>query len=94
MGKQMTMENDHITLEQVKAVKAAHQVALMRFPHVVGVAIGRREVGGKPTNQLALLVMVTKKLPLGMLAPEDVLPTEIEGVPIDVHQVGEIRAHS
>ena len=66
----------------------------MGYPNVIGLAIGRREVGGKSTNELALIVMVTQKLPPDRLDPKDVLPTQIEGVPVDVHQVGEIRAHS
>jgi hypothetical protein len=88
------MTDNQITLEQVKAVKTAHQDRLMRYPNVTGLAIGRREVGGKPTSELALIVMVTQKLPLERLHPEDVLPSQIEGVPVDVHQVGEIRAHT
>jgi hypothetical protein len=88
------MTNQQVPLEQIKAVKQAHQDRLMGYPNVVGVAIGRRQVGGKPTHELALIVMVTQKLALDKLAPEDVLPKQIEGVPIDIHQVGEIRANS
>jgi len=41
---------------------------------------------------LALVVMVTKKIPQRLLAPEDIIPISIEGIPIDVQEVGEISA--
>lgn len=76
----------------IKAVKQAHQDRLMRCANVVGVAIGRRIVGGETTDEAVLVVMVSKKVPADQLAPEDLLPREIEGVKVDVQQVGEIRA--
>jgi hypothetical protein len=78
--------------EHIRAVKQAHQERLMRCANVVGVAIGRRKEGGKLTDEAVLVVMVTKKLPPDQLAPEDLLPTEIDGVRVDVQAVGEIRA--
>jgi len=44
------------------------------------------------TDQVALTVMVKKKVPLSQLDAKDVIPPEIEGVMIDVKEVGEIRA--
>jgi hypothetical protein len=40
-----------------------------------------------------LIVMVEQKIPHVLLAPEDVIPAEIEGVPVDVREVGKIEAH-
>jgi hypothetical protein len=37
-------------------------------------------------------VMVEKKVPLSELDAKDVIPPEIEGVMVDVKEVGEIRA--
>jgi hypothetical protein len=37
--------------------------------------------------------MVTHKVPLDQLAPEDVIPSEIDGVSVDVQEVGDVKAH-
>jgi hypothetical protein len=39
-----------------------------------------------------LVVMVRQKLPRSQLAPDDIIPREIEDVPVDVQEVGEIKA--
>lgn len=78
--------------ERVRAVKRAHEDELMAKANVVGVGIGLRQQGGVRTNDVALVVMVTHKVPASQLDPEDVIPAEVEGVPVDVQAVGEIRA--
>ena len=60
--------------------------------NVVGVGVGFQQIGGKQTKDIALVVMVSKKLPLESLAQRDILPRQIEGIPVDVQEVGEIRA--
>lgn len=57
---------------------------LQRYPNVTGVGVGFREVGGKLTEEVAVRVYVTKKVPLDALAPDAVLPSDIDGVPVDV----------
>jgi hypothetical protein len=37
--------------------------------------------------------MVSQKLPPSQLYPSDLIPREIVGVPVDVQEVGEIRAY-
>ncbi len=81
-------------VQQAIAVKARHEARLMQKANVVGVGVGFREEGGKLTDQVALVVNVIRKLPKDQLAPEDLIPTEIEGVPVDVRETGEIRALS
>jgi hypothetical protein len=81
-------------IQQAMAVKARHEARLMQKANVVGVGVGFREEGGKFTDQVALVVNVIRKLPKDQLAPEDLIPTEIEGVPVDVRETGEIRALS
>lgn len=78
--------------ERVRAVKRAHEDELMAKANVVGVGIGLRQQGGVRTGEVALVVMVTHKVPASQLDPEDVIPAEVEGVPVDVQAVGEIRA--
>jgi hypothetical protein len=81
-------------IQQAMAVKARHEARLMQKANVVGIGVGFRERGGKLTDKIALVVNVTHKVPTAHLAPEDVIPSEIEGVPVDVRETGEIRALS
>jgi hypothetical protein len=80
------------SMAEVKAVKEKHEAQLLQKANVVGVGIGYREKDGQVTDQVALIVMVKKKVPLSQLDAKDVIPREIEGVMIDVKEVGEIRA--
>jgi len=79
-------------LERLRTVKAIHEADLMCKANVVGVGIGLRQHEGKPTGKPAIVVSVTHKVPLSKLAPGDVVPCELEGVPVDVQAVGELRA--
>lgn len=77
---------------RAEAVKAQYGRELMTRANVVGVGIGYRQMRGETTGDIGLVVMVSRKMPRNQLAPEDVLPREIDGVPVDVQEVGELRA--
>jgi hypothetical protein len=79
-------------MQQLRAVKARHESELMRKANVVGVGIGFRTCEGEKTDELSIVVSVTRKLPSTMVDPEDMIPSELEGVPVDVQAVGELRA--
>ncbi|MEE8389620.1 MAG: hypothetical protein V3S14_02340 [Anaerolineae bacterium] len=64
----------------------------MRRINVVGVGIGLEQIGGKLTGKPVIVVSVTNKVPVSQLAPGDVIPRELDGVPVDVQAVGELRA--
>jgi hypothetical protein len=85
-------ENIQAVLERIMAIKRAYQDELLAKANVVGVGVGYAQRGGQPTRDPALVVMVTQKLPPEQLHPDDLLPQQIEGVPVDVQQVGEIKA--
>jgi hypothetical protein len=78
---------------RVMEVKRAYEDELLAKPNVVGVGVGFRERGSQRTSEIALVVMVTQKLPPDQLSPGDTIPTSIEGVPVDVQEVGEITAY-
>ncbi len=78
--------------DRAQAVKKVHEQRLLGMPNVVGVGVGLRQQRGVTVNEVALVVMVRQKKPTGMLAREEVLPAQIDGVPVDVLEVGEIRA--
>ncbi len=79
-------------LERLKTVKEAHEAELLRKPNVVGVGIGLRKRGGEMTNEPVIVVSVTRKLPSAQLAPQDIVPRDLEGFPVDVQEVGKPRA--
>ena len=83
--------NDEL-LRRVVAVKARHEADLLKKANVVGVGVGFREKGGRPTDEVVLVVNVSRKQPASQLAPQDVIPPIIEGVPVDVRETGELRA--
>jgi hypothetical protein len=75
---------------KAQMVRQKYQQELLSKANVVGVGIGLRRSGGVRTDELALVVMVRQKSPPAQLAPQDLIPTEIEGIPVDVKEVGDI----
>ncbi len=62
----------------------------MSKANVVGVGIGLRQRQGQPGEEIVLVVMVSRKVSREQLRPQDIIPQEIEGVPVDVQEVGEL----
>jgi hypothetical protein len=81
-------------LARAREVKNAHESELLAKANVVGVGVGFQQIGGKPTRDVAIVVMVKVKVPAAELHPGDALPEEIDGVPVDVQPVGEFGIHS
>ena len=81
------------TMDQIVQVKNSVQYNLMKKKNVTGVGIGYKETKGKVTDQLSLVVLVTKKEESSQLSTKDIIPSEIEGVITDVKQVGKIVIH-
>ena len=81
-------------IEEIRAVKDRHGESLLEKENVVGLGIGYKEVEGQETGLLSLVVMVRKKESPSQLDATDLIPYEIEGVPVDVKEVGKIVALS
>jgi hypothetical protein len=79
-------------MERLRRVKTRHEGRLMRKANVVGVGIGFRRRHGKLTDEPAIVVSVTHKVPRSKLKAEDVVPPELHGVPTDIEAVGQLRA--
>lgn len=79
-------------MAQATAVQAKYTDVLMRKKNVVGVAVGLAQKGGAYTDDVALIVLVKEKVSRERLAPEDRIPPELDGVRVDVQEVGELRA--
>jgi len=80
-------------LARVAQAKSAYQSMLLDKPNVVGVGTGYRTIGKRTTDQVCLVTLVRRKVPLAGLSPQARVPAEIGGVPTDVLEVGELRAH-
>jgi hypothetical protein len=86
------MKDSHSAFQRAAEVKARHQDRLLSKANVVGVGVGIRQIDGEYTGEVALVVMVREKLPSTEVEPEDLLPEEIDGIPVDVQEVGVIGA--
>lgn len=83
------------TNEQLKRASEAQQKytdKLLNYPNVIGVAVGYITRDGQRTPEIGLIVMVDQKLPEAQLAPEDILPRELDGVRVDVQETGTFTA--
>ncbi len=78
--------------DEISQVKEGSKGALLAKQNVVGVGVGYKIKGGQQTDDYAIVVMVSQKLPLSAIAPEAVLPKNVSGIKIDVIEVGELRA--
>jgi len=83
-----------IDLDWIRQVMSRHQAALLGKRNVVGVGIGFKEKNQQLTDEIAIVVSVKHKLPQNEIGGADLIPAELEGVPVDVREVGEIRALS
>ena len=88
------MVNIPSLLEKVRIVKRTHEPMLLAKPNVVGVGIGFRMKSGQSTDVVAIIVMVHQKLPANQLKDAERIPSEIEGIPVDVQEIGIIEAQS
>jgi hypothetical protein len=84
--------SEQIQITQIRAVKAKYEKRLLRKKNVVGVGIGLRERKGRQTEEMVLTVLVSQKEPPASLRRSDQIPHELDGVPVDVQVVGELRA--
>ena len=80
--------------EHARAVKQAHEKELLKRANVIGIGVGYQKKEGNWTGQVALVVLVSKKLPAEQLLPKDRLPTSIDGVLVDVQEVGRLAAQA
>ena len=72
--------------------KERHESDLLQRQNVVGVASSLKVVGGQPTGQRSLTVLVERKLPLEEVPEESRVPEQLDGVPTDVVEVGRVVA--
>ena len=81
-----------MAMEKVRQVNAAYTDALLSKRNVVACGVGYKISGGVRTDELAVIISVTKKVPQASLAPENLVPQVLEGIKTDVQETGVIRA--
>jgi hypothetical protein len=64
---------------------------LRHLPNVRSVGVGLRVRGGQLTGELTFRVYVETKVPRAELAPADLIPETVEGIPTDVIRIGRGR---
>jgi hypothetical protein len=76
----------------VQQVKEFHKETILKKANVVGLGLGLKEIDGRKTDEICVVVLVRQKVPRVTLDPQDLVPSSIEGVSTDVLQVGELWA--
>lgn len=82
----------------VERVHAVHRIqremdaALQRTENVVGHAIGYKIKRGQTTTELALVALVQEKVQAARLPSSQLLPRQVDDVPLDVVAVGRVMA--
>lgn len=79
-------------IESVREVKNRYADLLLGKKNVVACGVGYKEVGGRKTDELCVVVSVSKKLPAEQLSPDDIVPKVLEEVKTDVQETGVIKA--
>jgi hypothetical protein len=79
-------------VQRATDVQARYADVLMNKPHVVGVAVGYCTRAGERTQDIGVIVMVERKVPQDQLTPEEIIPRELDGVPVDVQETGVFSA--
>lgn len=79
-------------IAKMRKVKETYVEKLMSLKNVISVGIGKKTKDAEKQEELAIVVGVTEKLPLGLLEPLDLVPGDLDGFKTDVIQIGEIYA--
>jgi hypothetical protein len=92
-GQPMTAQDTtQKQIERAYRVQQKYCDKLMAFPHVVGTGIGFARQHGERTDEVALIVMVDRKLDDDELSRDERLPHNLDGVRVDVQEFGTFTA--
>ena len=80
-----------MTQQEIEKLQREAEIELKKYPGVVGVDFGFKEIAGETTDQLALIVNVVEKKEKSELDPTEIIPAEFKGVPTDVIKVPKIK---
>jgi len=79
-------------INEVSKIKEKYEQFLMSKKNVVACGIGYKVVQGKRTDELCVVISVSRKLPEDQLAKEDIVPKSLDEIKTDVQETGVIKA--
>lgn len=82
----------NIDVEKAASIKRQNLSHLLKRSNVVGVGVGFKESEGQLTDEVAVMVNVTEKVPVAQLAEGDKVPRDLDGVKTDVVATGRFLA--
>ncbi|MBN1316775.1 MAG: hypothetical protein JXA42_14950 [Anaerolineales bacterium] len=81
-------------VENAVSVKTYHLDRILGFNNVVGAGVGYKVTRSRPTDEISIVVAVTKKLPKENIKSIDLVPSWIDGIRTDVIETGRLRAQA
>jgi len=75
----------------IKEIINKHQI--MKYPNVIGYSnkLQKKIRQGKVTEIDSIRIYVTKKIPKEQLRKDELIPSELEGIPTDIIEIGKIK---
>jgi hypothetical protein len=77
---------------QVRQVKELFKASILAKPNVIGVGTGYKISQGQRTDELCVVALVRRKVPVAALTSEMLVPRAVGGVRVDVIEVGDLKA--
>ncbi len=84
------MQKTNNSIKRVREIKTRYEDLLLAWPGVMSVGVGLRQRDDAPTSEICIVVMVRNKHTIDN--PDEALPDQIEGIPVDVQESGDIAA--
>lgn len=81
-------------MARVTEVQTRYADMLMHKRFVIGVGVGLASEPHPVAFIYCLVVLVSMKVPPDQLEPEDRIPEELDGVPVEVREVGTFTAQA
>jgi len=88
----MALNNLEPDFSEAIRIKEIYGEEILRKANVIGIAVGTMIRRGQVEIQTGLIVLVSQKIPKSRLDPQDVIPRELEGIPVDVQEAGNFSA--
>ncbi len=79
-------------LEKCRATLDKRCASLLAIKNVVATGVGFKISNGEVTDQLSIICSVVEKKSTSSLAPDQIIPQALDGVPTDVIQTGQFKA--
>lgn len=81
-----------INFNDVKALLKSIRISLLNRANVVATGIGYKETASQTTSDLCIICSVAEKFTAFEVGNKDLIPEQVNGVPIDVKRSGIIKA--